>query len=142
MNKNNESQDDVKKQTITRPKRTKAEWITFGAATCILTGIIGLVMYTAVSNKQQPPILTVSRKTIRLVSGKYYVPFEVINNGDETAESVQILAELRDNNQIEETGEQQIDFLSSREKEEGAFIFSTDPRQGQLTIRVASYKVP
>jgi uncharacterized protein (TIGR02588 family) len=142
MNKTNESNDDAQKQMILRPKRTKAEWVTFGAATCILAGIIGLVMYTAVSNKQQPPILTVSKKAIRFVNGQYYVPFEVVNSGDETAESVQILAELRGNNQIEETGEQQIDFLSSREKEEGAFIFSTDPQQGQLIIRVASYKAP
>ncbi len=132
--------NDAKKQQ--RSKRTLAEWITFGAATSVLAGIIGLVIYTGVSSKQQPPILNVIQKeTIREVSGKYYVPFEVVNSGDETAESVQILAELRSNN-LEETGEQQIDFLSSQEKQEGAFIFSSDPRQGQLTIRVASYKLP
>jgi uncharacterized protein (TIGR02588 family) len=143
MSKSLESNDDAQKQTIQPPKRTKAEWVTFGAATCVLGGIIGLVMYTAVNDKKQPPILTVTRKeAIRFVNGKYYVPFEVVNSGDETAESVQILAELQGNNQIEETGEQQIDFLSSKEKEEGAFIFSTDPRQSQLIIRVASYKVP
>jgi uncharacterized protein (TIGR02588 family) len=143
MNKSNESNDNAQKQTFQGPKRTTAEWVTFSAATCVLTGIIGLVIYTAASDKKQPPILTVTRKEeVREVNGKYYVPFEVINNGDETAESVQILAELKDNNQIEETGEQQIDFLSSREKESGAFIFSTDPRQGQLIIRVASYKTP
>jgi uncharacterized protein (TIGR02588 family) len=65
-----------------------------------------------------------------------------VNKGDETAESVQILAELKISNKIEETGEQQIDFLSSGEQEEGAFIFTQDPRQGQLKIRVAGYKLP
>ncbi|NEQ19382.1 MAG: TIGR02588 family protein [Microcoleus sp. SIO2G3] len=78
----------------------------------------------------------------REVNGQFYVPFEVVNTGGETAESIQIMAELQMNGEVEETGDIQIDFLSSGEKEKGAFIFSHDPRQGQLTIRVSSYKLP
>lgn len=126
-----------------QPKRSLAEWVTFSAATLILTGIVGLVCYTWVNDKHEPPILSVTNKEkIREVNGQFYVPFEIINTGGETAESVQIMAELKINNQIAETGEQQIDFLSRSEKEEGAFVFSTDPRKGQLTLRVASYKSP
>ena len=40
------------------------------------------------------------------------------------------------------TGEQQIDFLSGGEIEEGAFIFSHHPQEGKLIVRVASYKLP
>lgn len=130
-------------QTEQRPKRSLAEWVTFSAATFILTVIVGLVCYTWVNDKHEPPILSVTNKQkIREVDGQFYVPFEIINNGGETAESVQILAELKINNEVIETGEQQIDFLSTSEKEEGAFVFSTDPRKGQLTLRVASYKSP
>ncbi|OKH52236.1 TIGR02588 family protein [Calothrix sp. HK-06] len=129
--------------TNEQPKRTIAEWITFGAATCILSGIVGLVIYTGLTDKQQVPILSVQTKeAIRQANGKYQVPFEITNDGDKTAESVQILAELKVNNEVEQTGEQQIDFLSSKEKEEGAFIFDTDPNKGELKIRVASYKLP
>jgi Putative integral membrane protein (DUF2391) len=32
--------------------------------------------------------------------------------------------------------------MASGEKEEGAFIFSQDPRQGELILRVGSYKLP
>lgn len=129
--------------TNEQPKRTIAEWITFGAATCILSGIVGLVLYTGFTDKQQAPILSVQTKeAIRQANGKYQVPFEITNDGDQTAESVQILAELKVNNGVEQTGEQQIDFLSSKEKEEGAFIFDTDPNKGELKIRVASYKLP
>jgi uncharacterized protein (TIGR02588 family) len=124
-------------------KRTVAEWVTFGIASSILGVIIGLVVYTGLNNKQQPPLIYITQKQVTFKSNKqYYVPFEIVNRGNKTAESVQILAELKLNNQIEETGEQQIDFLSSGEKEEGAFIFTQDPRQGQLKIRVASYKLP
>ncbi|MCV3217046.1 TIGR02588 family protein [Plectonema radiosum NIES-515] len=130
-------------QTEQRPKRSLAEWVTFSSATFILALIVGLVCYTWVNDKHEPPIISVTNKQkIREVNGQFYVPFEIINTGGETAESVQIMAELKINNQVTETGEQQIDFLSTSEKEEGAFVFSTDPRKGQLTLRVASYKSP
>jgi uncharacterized protein (TIGR02588 family) len=130
-------------QNEEQPKRTVAEWITFGAATFILSGIIGLVVYTGLTDEQKAPILSIQRKeVIRQANGKYQVSFEIINDGDKTAESVQILAELKINNQVEEGGEQQIDFLSSDEKEEGAFLFDTNPNKGELKIRVASYKLP
>lgn len=139
MNQAEEFNDTTNEQ----PKRTVTEWITFGAATCILSGIVGLVIYTGVTDKQQAPVLSVQTKQVtREANGKYHVPFEITNDGDKTAESVQILAELKISNQVEETGEQQIDFLSSKEKEEGAFIFDTDPSKGKLKIRVASYKLP
>ncbi|MEH2046094.1 TIGR02588 family protein [Nostoc sp.] len=125
-----------------QPKRSIAEWITFSIASFILAIIVSLVGYTWLNEKNQPPILSVTKKqTIREINGQFYVPFEVVNSGGDTAESVQIMAELLING-ITETGEQQIDFLSSRESEEGAFIFSHNPRQGQLTLRIGSYKLP
>jgi uncharacterized protein (TIGR02588 family) len=124
-------------------ERSLAEWVTFSGASFILAVIIGLVGYTWLTDKNQPPIVSVTNKqTIREIDGQFYVPFEVVNTGGDTAESVQIMAELQIDGKVAETGEQQIDFLSRGEKEEGAFVFSHNPNQGQLTIRVASYKLP
>ncbi|MEA5602024.1 TIGR02588 family protein [Nostoc sp. UHCC 0252] len=129
-------------QTESKPKRSIAEWVTFGISSLILAIIVGLVGYAWLNEKDQPPILSVTKKqTIREIDGQFYVPFEVLNSGGDTAESVQIVAELEING-ITETGEQQIDFLSSGETEEGAFIFSQNPRQGKLNLRVGSYKLP
>ncbi|MEH1914305.1 TIGR02588 family protein [Nostoc sp.] len=130
-------------ETEQQPKRSIAEWITFSIASFILAIIVSLVGYTWLNEKNQPPILSVTQKqTIREINGQFYVPFEVVNSGGDTAESVQIMAELLINGKVTETGEQQIDFLSSGESEEGAFIFSHNPRQGQLNLRVGSYKLP
>ncbi|AFY34741.1 TIGR02588 family protein [Calothrix sp. PCC 7507] len=124
-------------------ERSLAEWVTFGAASFILVVIVSLVIYIWVNDNNQPPVLSVTQKqTIRENEGHFYVPFEIINTGGETAELVQIIAELQINGKVIETGEQQIDFLSSSEIEKGAFIFSQNPKQGKLTIRVASYKSP
>lgn len=130
-------------QTEQKPKRSIAEWVTFGISSLILVIIVSLVGYTWLNEKNQPPILSVTKKEIiREINGQFYVSFEVVNSGGDTAESVQIMAELLINGKITETGEQQIDFLSSGESEEGAFIFSQNPRQGELNMRVGSYKLP
>jgi uncharacterized protein (TIGR02588 family) len=126
-----------------RPPRTIAEWTTFGIASLILASIAGLVIYNWATEKDSPPVLSLNRTDeIRETEGQFYVPFEISNTGGETVESVQIVAELRVNGQVEESGDQQVDFLSEGEKEEGAFVFRKDPRKGELTVRVASYKLP
>lgn len=123
-------------------RRSPAEWTTFGIATVIVAAIAGLVVWDWLTAQNQPPILTVSQTgAVRTVADQFYVPFTITNSGGETAEAVQVMADLQLNGE-EETGEQQIDFLSAGETAEGAFIFSQNPQQGVLTLRVASYKLP
>lgn len=119
-----------------------AEWITFAIALLIVLSLIGLVVYSWFTQDQQPPVLEVVRSETKEIKGQFYVPFKVTNTGGETAESVQVIGELRINGQVEESGEQQIDFLSGNESEEGAFIFTRDPKKGEVMLRVASYKLP
>ncbi len=134
---------DASPQVEQKQKRSPAEWTTFSIALLILAAIVGLVIYKWLTQKNQPPVLSISSSSeIREAPGQYYVPFSVKNTGGETAESVQVIAELRINGDVEESGEQLIDFLASGEKEEGAFVFSRNPRQGKLVVRVASYKRP
>lgn len=126
-----------------RPPRSFAEWTTFSIASLILSAIAGLVIYSWATKQDSPPVMKLDRsQEIREVDGQFYVPFELSNTGGETVESVQVVAELRVNGEVKESGDQQIDFLSASEKEEGAFVFRQDPRKGQLTLRVASYKLP
>jgi uncharacterized protein (TIGR02588 family) len=130
-------------KTEQQSKRSFAEWVTFGVASFILAIIVSLVGYTWLNDKNQPPIVSVTTKeTIRQIDGQFYVSFEVVNTGGDTAESVQIMAELVIDGKVVESGEQQIDFLSSDESEEGAFVFSRNPHQGRLNLRIASYKLP
>lgn len=136
------------KHTTHQPRRSslrrhqvRAEWITFIIACLIVTTLIGLVLFTWITQDDQPPVLSIRIDSIRQAQGQYYVPFTITNEGGGTAESVQVIGELKVNGQVE-TGEQQIDFLSGGEKQEGAFIFRLNPRQGQLSLRAASYKLP
>lgn len=127
-----------------RRKRTiPAEWVTFTISSLIVAVLIGLVLFAWSIQGSEPPILTIENSNeIRVEQGQFYVPFTIKNTGGDTAESVQVIGELRSGETVLETGEQQIDFLSSGEEAEGAFIFSRDPRRGNLSIRVASYRLP
>ncbi len=131
--------------TKSNPKesRSAAEQISFFIALIILLGIIGSVGYLWVSDRaQSPAVLQISTKSIEQREASYYLPFTVTNLGGQTAATVQVIAELRINNEIVEWGEQTIDFLSQEQEAEGTFIFVRNPDEGELTVRVASYSKP
>ncbi|HEY9763118.1 MAG TPA: TIGR02588 family protein [Trichocoleus sp.] len=126
-----------------QPIRISAESVTLAIASLIVAILVALIILIWVTESNEDPIIAITRdRAIQEARGQYYVPFTVINEGGKTAEAVAIVAELKINGQVEETGEQEIDFLSSQEKEEGVFIFKRDPQAGELTIRASGYKLP
>lgn len=147
--KSSDSSESQEAQSAPNPtansdQRTPAEWLTFSMASCLLIALISAVIAAWIDPRhQKPPLIqTAQDGAVWESSGQFYVPFTVMNTGGGTAESVQIIGELEINGEVVESGEQQIDFLSGGEAEEGAFIFSQDPQQGTLTLRAASYKLP
>lgn len=123
--------------------QSPAEKLSFGISLLIVSTIFILVCYTWIKGDNNPPVLSVEADSqIRYAEQQYYVPFIAVNSGGKTAESVEIVAELQVDGEIEETGRQQLDFLSRQEERRGEFIFTQNPDRGQLTIRVASYKLP
>jgi uncharacterized protein (TIGR02588 family) len=125
-----------------RKRRISAEQITLAIATLVVLTLVGLILLSWITQSNQPPVLMVEQQALREAEGHYYVPFKITNQGGETASSVQVVGELKIKGDVAESGEQQIDFLSGGESEEGAFIFVQDPREGEFTIRVASYSLP
>jgi uncharacterized protein (TIGR02588 family) len=126
-----------------KSSRSLAEWLSFGISSLIVGITAGLVIYSWATGKNSPPILAIQRtEPVREENGQFYVPFEISNTGGETAESVQVIAELKVKQAIQESGDLQIDFLSEGETANAAFVFQTDPLQGDLVVRVASYKTP
>ncbi len=130
-------------ETKQRKKRSPTEWVTFSIALLILASIVGLVLYSWLKVGEHPPVLEIEHSgNVRQVDGNFYVPFTITNKGGETADAVQVTAELRINGEVKESGEQQIDFLAGGEAEEGVFLFSRNPQNGELILRVASYQKP
>lgn len=123
--------------------RSPAEWVTFGVSLSVVATIAGLVIWDWLTVRDAPPVVAVERDgDIRAEGGQFYVPFKVTNTGGSTAESVQVVAELRVGGSVGEGGEQEFDFLSGGETERGEFVFSRPPNAGELRLRVAGYKLP
>ncbi|KPQ37687.1 MAG: TIGR02588 family protein [Phormidesmis priestleyi Ana] len=122
--------------------KSPAERVSFWLSSALVVSIIATVIYLWVRDRnQQPPFLEVTSSVERRGS-EYYVPFKVTNSSGQTVASVQVVAELRINGVVVEEGEQQIDFLSSQEEKEGAFIFTQPVPAGDLIVRPASYQLP
>lgn len=130
-------------QSFRKNRHISAEWITFAITSFVVLILVSLVLFVWFTQDDQPPVISVThRAAIQRQQGQYYVPFTVTNTGGGIAESVQVVGELMVNGEVAEMGEQQIDFLSADEEQQGTFIFSQDPERGELMIRVASYKLP
>jgi uncharacterized protein (TIGR02588 family) len=126
-----------------RRQRSFAEWITFSIASLIVASIVGLVLYSWLKVGNLPPVLAIEQSgQIRQAEGNFYLPFTLTNKGGETANAVRVTAELRIDGKVEQRGEQQIDFLAGGEAEEGVFLFSRNPQNGELILRVVSYQKP
>ncbi len=124
-------------------QRTLAEKVSFAVSLSIVSLIVALVCYTGLTADNQPPILSViTESKIRHIDTQYYIPFTVLNSGGETVESVEIVAQLSLPDNKVQTGRQEIDFLSPQEKRSGEFVFNNNFKQGNLEIRVASYRLP
>lgn len=134
----------MKRSLNRKSKRLKlsAEWIAFTLAALVMAVLIGLILLIWATQTNQPPVLSVRQTTeVRKEQGQFYVPFLLENQGGETVESVQVVGELQIG-EIVETGNLNIDFLSGGEQAEGAFVFSRNPDQGRLQLRVAGYQLP
>jgi uncharacterized protein (TIGR02588 family) len=125
-------------------RRSFPERLSFAASVLVLTTLIVLIIYQWKFVEDKPPILSIIvDQEIRYSANQYYIPFTVSNTGGQTVKAVQVIGKLQIKAEnIQQTGEQQIDFLSAGETASGAFIFTENPQQGQLDIRVASYKLP
>ncbi|MEM9162339.1 MAG: TIGR02588 family protein [Cyanobacteria bacterium P01_F01_bin.4] len=123
-------------------QRSLAEWITLTISTAILIGLVGLVLYDWQINQNRPPLFQIEFASAQAIENHYYVPFVIKNTGGQVARTVQVSAELRLDDAPDETGAQDIDFLSANERKRGSFVFDHDPNQGQLTVRVASFRLP
>ncbi len=124
-------------------QRSAAEWVTFTVAALILLGLVGLIFFDWQTNQNRPPAFAVAvSEAVRVTDGRYYVPFAITHTGGRIARMVQVTAELDIAGVDEETGEQQIDFLSGHETKAGSFVFTHDPQVGDLVVRVASYRLP
>lgn len=124
-----------------RPPRTNAEWVTFAVSCVVVLAVAGLLVVQLLRHDEVArPVARVAGPVVA-TSGAFHVPVDVRNNGDETAAEIQVTAELTIDGETA-TADQTIDFLAGGEQESLTFVFDDDPRAGELTVGVGSYRAP
>lgn len=121
-------------------RRSPAEWVTFTVAAALVALVIGLIA-TEIPQSRQPPSPTAEPGVVERRGEQYVVPVVVENEGERTAQDVQVHVGLTVGGE-EQEGDQVIDFLSAGEREELEFVFDEDPTEGALEVRVTGYALP
>ena len=118
------------------------EWIIGGIGFVIIAGVLGFLLYTAISENHPAPDVKISVESIMQIRNGYLVRLTVTNEGGLTAEGVIVEGELRKGADVIERSETVIEFLPAHSKKRGGLFFSKDPKQYELTVRPLGYEEP
>ncbi len=127
-----------------RPARSIAQRVTLGISLLIVVGVVALIAYQQVAGGNRPPTIDVQwqLQNVRQEAGVYYVPVEVTNRGDATAEDVRIRPAFTAGGDRRELAELVIPFLAGGETVEGTIALPEDPARGTLTVTSISFMRP
>ncbi|HUH06359.1 MAG TPA: hypothetical protein VML96_01000 [Egibacteraceae bacterium] len=118
------------------------EWAAFGIAALVVLGVLAAIASMwGTARPGELARIVVDVTGVEPVGDAYAATVNVRNVGTGTAAAVQVVAELEVDPQPME-GEQVIDILPGGGEHTVVFVFPSDPRQGRLDVRIASYQDP
>lgn len=122
-------------------KKNTLEWTVFGLSLALIAGFVILLVHEHVEGDSRPPSIAVNTGDAVQTAGGYAVPVDVRNDGDTTAEDVQVEGSLTWEGGSER-GEALLSFVPYRAQRRAWIAFSHDPRDGLLKVRVLGYREP
>jgi len=139
MNQDEDNRDKQEGDEGQEKKRTAAEWVTLSLSVLIVLALAGLVIYQQMVRGTEPPSIEVMPKLeeMRQEGDAYYVPIEVTNKGETTAEDIEVQLSLDTGEGQPETAAFTLKFLAGAESESQTVVFQSDPSKGKLTHVVA-----
>lgn len=124
-------------------KKNVLEWTVFYIGLVIVVGILGYLTYLLVAFEPSPPDITLVYRHEPSSNAPYRFHIKLKNEGNETAEEVQIELVAMKNNEMAESALLDIPFLPRQSEREGWVILTQDPALADsLYARVISYKKP
>ncbi len=118
------------------------EWICFGVSAVLLAGVIGYLLYDALTAGKNPPRIVFQLEPAQERDGQYVVHVWAENRGDETAEGVNVEVLVTTGGKEERAGFV-IDYLPRHGTRDGFVTFATNPeRAEQVQARATGYARP
>lgn len=119
------------------------EWLVFVASLVLVVSTLGYLIYDTATLKNAPPSIQFQLGKPQSQLNHFIVPVSVTNQGDETAEGVQVEVVLESDGKEQENAQFEIAFLPRHSTREGWVTFETDPRTvDQMKARVLGFEKP
>ena len=123
-----------------RPWRDAAELVTLAVSIAVVAALIGAVMYVQLARGDRLPAIEVRAAVdeLRAEGGRFYLPIEIENTGDQAAESVLVVV-------IQRVGEREvehellIDYLAGGATADATAVLMEDPRRAGIRLEVRSF---
>ena len=127
---------------MTKLEKNWLEWICFAISLLLVIGLIGYLLYTAVTTGKSPAHIELQLGPPQERGGKFFINVVAENRGEQTAEGVYVEVVLKANGK-EERGMFVIDRLPRQGKRQGIVTFETDPRLAStVEARALGYAEP
>lgn len=128
-----------------RPEDEKnlLEWIVFAASLLLIMGILSYLVYQVAIHEDGSPDLAITYVHDPAPHAPHRYFLRIKNDGQETAEEVQVEMVLERGGEEMETAALTLPYLPKQSVREGWLVFSKDPATADtLYARVISYKKP
>jgi len=122
--------------------RTIAEWTSLGISVAILLAVIVLLSYEYFASSARQPVIEAQPQLgeVRQAGDAYYLPVDLTNRGERTAENVRVEVSLSPGQG--ESSQFELRFLAGGATERGIVIFREDPSEGNVTVDTVSFRKP
>ena len=127
---------------MTKLEKNWLEWVCFGISILLVIGLLGYLLYAAVTTGKSPAHIELQLGPSQERGGKFFINVVAENRGEQTAEGVYVEVVLKANGK-EERGMFVIDRLPRQGKRQGIVTFETDPRLAStVEARALGYAEP
>jgi uncharacterized protein (TIGR02588 family) len=124
--------------------RSRAEWITTIVSMGLIVLLAGAILYEGYVKGEADPAtiqVTVLESEIERRGDDFYIPFKIVNDGDQTVEEVTIGIELLDGDTVVAEGETVIATLAEAERVTAVLVVPDDPTGLSIEAAVVTYQI-
>lgn len=127
-----------------KPKRYPlVEWVSAAVGLAITGAMFGFLALEALRQPDgTPPLLDVVPVGVVAEAGRYVVEVKVTNAAPTTGAGVQIEGTLKQGGTDVETSSTTVSYVPGESRRSAGLVFTRDPREHQLELRVTGYERP
>lgn len=137
------AEKDSKKENVQREETPALEWLAAAIGFILVASTIGYLIYSAATQGDSPPNLSVENYTVSKSGNAYLVQFTLSNDGENNAAEVTVEGKIEEGGKETETSAVTIDYAPAHSTREGGLLFKTEPvKDKNFEIRAVGYKKP